>query len=49
MFSLLVWLAGLGAVILLWQKISSAYFAASTPGSSAPASRRPGSWPRAQP
>jgi hypothetical protein len=28
-FSLLVWLAGLGAVVLLWQKISSAYFAAS--------------------
>ncbi len=27
--SVLVWLAGLGAVILLWQKISSAYFAAS--------------------
>jgi hypothetical protein len=27
--SLLVWLAGLGAVVLLWQKISSAYFAAS--------------------
>jgi hypothetical protein len=27
--SLLVWLAGLGAVILLWQKVSSAYFAAS--------------------
>jgi hypothetical protein len=27
--SLLVWVAGLGAVILLWQKISSAYFAAS--------------------
>ena len=28
-FSLLVWLAGLGAVILLWQKVSSAYFATS--------------------
>ena len=28
-FSLLVWLAGLGAIVLLWQKISSAYFAAS--------------------
>jgi hypothetical protein len=28
-FSLLVWLAGLGAVVLLWQKVSSAYFAAS--------------------
>jgi hypothetical protein len=28
--SLLVWLAGLGAVILLWQKVSSAYFAASS-------------------
>ncbi|MGH3282190.1 MAG: hypothetical protein ACRDNW_24070 [Trebonia sp.] len=27
--SLLVWLAGLGAVVLLWQKMSSAYFAAS--------------------
>jgi hypothetical protein len=27
--SLLVWLAGLGAVVLLWQKVSSAYFAAS--------------------
>ncbi len=27
--SLLTWVAGLGAVILLWQKISSAYFAAS--------------------
>lgn len=27
--SLLVWLAGLGAIVLLWQKISSAYFAAS--------------------
>jgi hypothetical protein len=27
--SLLVWLAGLGAVILLWQKVSSSYFAAS--------------------
>jgi hypothetical protein len=31
--SLLTWLVGLGAVILLWQKISSAYFAASAPGS----------------
>jgi hypothetical protein len=30
--SLLTWLVGLGAVILLWQKISSAYFAASAPG-----------------
>jgi hypothetical protein len=30
-FSLLVWLAGLGAIVLLWQKISSAYFAASRP------------------
>lgn len=29
--SLLVWVAGLGAVVLLWQKISSAYFAASRP------------------
>ena len=28
-FSLLVWLAGLGAIVLLWQKVSSAYFAAS--------------------
>ena len=26
--SILVWVVGLGAVILLWQKISSAYFAA---------------------
>jgi len=31
--SLLTWLVGLGAVILLWQKISSAYYAASAPGS----------------
>ena len=27
--SLLVWLAGLGAIVLLWQKVSSAYFAVS--------------------
>lgn len=27
--SLLVWLAGLGAIVLLWQKASSAYFSAS--------------------
>ncbi len=33
--SLLVWLAGLGAVVLLWQKVSSAYFASR----SRPASR----------
>ena len=32
--SLLVWLAGLGAIVLLWQKISSAYFAASRTGRS---------------
>ena len=31
--SLLTWLVGLGAVILLWQKISSAYFAASAAAS----------------
>jgi cytochrome bd-type quinol oxidase subunit 2 len=30
--TLLTWLVGLGAIILLWQRISSAYFAASAPG-----------------
>jgi hypothetical protein len=38
--SLLTWLVGLGAIILLWQKISSAYFAAARPGSPPAADRR---------
>ena len=41
-FSVLVWLIGLGAIVMLWRKESSQYFALAGPGAEATRGRRAG-------